>query len=290
MADSTYPPGRPLTVSEVLDLTFSIYRSTLFNCMLLAAIGVLCGQLAAIYSIARGRHLPSGAQGMQALLAQLHDPALGIVALLYLVGAVLSLVFYGAVLLRQRALLTSQPTGGEIGSALRRVPAVIVLGVLVLLTLLACFVPAAVLFWPPTGAGLGTRLLAVLAGLAALSYVMIAISCAWTVLYVDGAGAVDSFLRSWRLTSGNFWRLSVVYTIALIVLFAVDALIVGVAGFMGALMGHADVAVVGALIGVVSVALGAFVTPFYTALGLAVFGDLSVRREGTDLERRIAAA
>jgi hypothetical protein len=29
--------------------------------------------------------------------------------------------------------------------------------------------------------------------------------------------------------------------------------------------------------------------PFYTALGLAVFGDLTARKEGTDLAQRIAA-
>ena len=41
--------------------------------------------------------------------------------------------------------------------------------------------------------------------------------------------------------------------------------------------------------GVVGVALGALATPFYTALALAVLGDLKVRKEGTDLEQRISA-
>jgi hypothetical protein len=63
----------------------------------------------------------------------------------------------------------------------------------------------------------------------------------------------------------------------------------GVTGFVGAIVGRADLAVVAALIGVVGVALGAFITPFYTALGLAVLGDLSARKEGADLERRISA-
>jgi hypothetical protein len=44
-----------------------------------------------------------------------------------------------------------------------------------------------------------------------------------------------------------------------------------------------------AFAGVVGVALGALATPFYTALGLAVLGDLSVRKEGADLEQRISA-
>jgi hypothetical protein len=38
----------------------------------------------------------------------------------------------------------------------------------------------------------------------------------------------------------------------------------------------------------VVVILGSIGTPFYTALSLAVFGDLSVRKEGTDLAARIS--
>jgi hypothetical protein len=32
------------------------------------------------------------------------------------------------------------------------------------------------------------------------------------------------------------------------------------------------------------------ISPFYTALWLAAYGDLSARREGADLAQRIAAA
>jgi hypothetical protein len=49
------------------------------------------------------------------------------------------------------------------------------------------------------------------------------------------------------------------------------------------------VALITATLGVVSVAVGALATPFYTALGLAVFGDLTVRKEGADLAQRISA-
>jgi antibiotic biosynthesis monooxygenase (ABM) superfamily enzyme len=197
-------------------------------------------------------------------------------------------VFYGAVFLRQRALLTSRPTGGEAIAVLRRVPGLIGLGLLIVLTLVVCCLPGVVFAFP--GAGLAAKTLMALVVLVALSYVLIAVSCAVTIFYVDGSGATESFLRSWRLTAGNFWRLSVVYTVALIILFVVDALVMGVTGFIGGVMGHADLAVVAALIGVVGVALGAFITPFYTALGLAVLGDLSARKEGADLERRIAAS
>jgi hypothetical protein len=291
MTDTAYPPQRPLTVSEVLDLTFRIYRATLFSCVLFAALGVIGGQLPAIYSLVRGQRPGIGLQGItdiQTALSQAQSAYSGVVSVLYLVAMVLSMVFYGAVFLRQRALLTSRPTGGEAIAVLRRVPGLIGLGLLIVVTLIVCCLPGVVFLFP--GAGLGTKILMALVVLTAISYALIAVSCALTIFYVDGSGATESFFRSWRLTAGSFWRLSVVYTVALIVLFVVDALVMGVTGFIGAVMGRADLAVVGALIGVVGVALGAFITPFYTALGLAVLGDLSARKEGADLERRIAAS
>jgi hypothetical protein len=291
MTDTAYPPQRPLTVSEVLDLTFRIYRSTLFNCVLLAALGVIAGQLPAIYSLARGERPVMGMQallGMQSAIAPGQGGSRGVIGLLYIVATTLSMVFYGAVFLRQRALLTGRAAGGELRAIVRRLLGLIGLGLLIGVCIVACFVPVGIAFVPSVG--LGAKVLMMLLGIAAASYVFVAVSCALTVFFIDGSGAIDSFTRSWRLTAGNFWRLSVVYTIAMIVLFAAEALIIGVTGFIGALMGHADLAVVGALVGVVGIALGAFVTPFYTALGLAVLGDLSARKEGADLERRIAAA
>src|SRR5579863_5315102 len=95
-----YPPQRQLSVGEVLDLTFRIYRATLVRCLLFAACGVLAGQLPNIYTLARGRPLAHG--GMDLLRAQMQDPAIGT---LYLVGALLTAVFYAAVLLRQRNML-----------------------------------------------------------------------------------------------------------------------------------------------------------------------------------------
>jgi hypothetical protein len=81
----------------------------------------------------------------------------------------------------------------------------------------------------------------------------------------------------------------VIYTIGAIVLFVLYALTSGVTGMLIGILGRGDVALITATLGVVSVAVGALATPFYTALGLAVFGDLTVRKEGADLAQRISA-
>jgi hypothetical protein len=274
-----YPPQRQLSVGEVLDLTFRIYRATVGKCLLFAGFGVISGQLANIYTLARGRPLMR-ATTLQDLAAELRDPQLWA---LYLVGAVLTMVFYAAVLLRQRALIVEGTAGGELAAAVRRVPALIGLGLLVVLGIVALFAPAGLI-------GGMMRGVLILAAVIVLSYGLIAVSCAQTILLLDGAGPAASLSRSWRLTAGSFWRLSVIYTVALIILFVLYMVTAAIAGFVAGILGRGDFAIATASAEVVGVALGALATPFYSALALAVLGDLKVRKEGADLERRISSA
>ena len=274
-----YPPQRQLSVGEVLDLSFRIYRTTFVSCLLFATCGVIAGQLAGIYALIRGRNLAHGTAGMAGMLALMQDRTL---VALYIVGLVLTLVFYAAVLLRQRAIITDGAIGGELAAALRRTPALIGLVILIGLGCLALFVPVFV----TTGA---LRGLFVLAALVVLCYGLVALSSAMTVLLVEEAGPVASVTRSWRLTSGNFWRLSVIYTVALIILIALELVIAALAGFLAGALVHGDVAMVTAFAEVIGIILGALVTPFYGALALAVLADLKVRREGADLAQRISA-
>jgi hypothetical protein len=130
MSTVPYPPQRQLSVGEVLDLTFRIYRATFVKCLLFATCGVVAGQLAGIYALAKGRTLPQGSAGVAGMLAQMQDRVFDA---LYIVGLVLTLIFYAAVILRQRAIITDGPVGGELTAALRRTPALIGLLVLVVL-------------------------------------------------------------------------------------------------------------------------------------------------------------
>ena len=279
MSTVPYPPQRQLSVGEVLDLSFQIYRTTFVRCLLFATCGVIAGQLAGIYALIRGRNLAHGTAGMAGMLALMQDPTL---VALYVVGLVLTLIFYAAVLLRQRAIITDGAVGGELAAALRRTPALVALVILIALGCLALFVPVFV----TTGA---LRGLLALAALVVLCYGLVALSSAMTVLLVEEAGPVASVTRSWRLTSGNFWRLSVIYTVALIILIALELVIAALAGFLAGALVHGDVAMVTAFAEVIGIILGALVTPFYGALALAVLADLKVRREGADLAQRISA-
>ena len=279
MITPAYPPQRQLSVGEVLDLSFRIYRATVVKCLLFAALGVLAGQLVNIYAVVKGGTAAKGQDPWQTLLAQVADPKM---IALYLFGLVLTIVFYAAVLLRQRRILDGGTVGDELATAVRRLPALIALGVLVVAGFAACFLPVLV----TSGA---LRVLLILAALIVLCYGFVAVSCAQTILLVDDAGPVTSLRRSLRLTAGSFWRLSVVYTVAVIILFVLYAVTAAIAGFLAAIIGRGDVAMVTAFTEVVAVALGALATPFYGALALAVLADLKVRKEGADLEQRISA-
>src|SRR5215469_8992049 len=277
MSTVPYPPQRQLSVGEVLDLTFRIYRLTFVKCLAFATCGVFAGQLAGIYALIRGRNLAQGGADPAAMLALMQDQT---VVALYFIGIVLTAMFYAAMLLRQRAIIADGTVGGELTAALRRTPPLIGLGLLVGLALSACFLVAL--------ATLGTlpRLL-IIAALVVLgvvvSYGVVAISCAQTILLVEDAGPAASLARSWRLTTGSFWRLSIIYTVALIILIA------AVAGFLAGVLAHGDLAMVTAFAEVIGIVLGALATPFYGALALAVLADLKVRKEGADLAQRISA-
>jgi len=271
MADIQYPPARPLSVGEVLDLCVRIYRRTLVKCLVLAGLAVLAGQLPNIYNLAHGRYL---VKGMTAFRDPVYD-------LMYVLAILLSTVLYGSVLLRQHALITGQPQGGELRAALRRVPAWIAL---LLLCGLGFGLPFALL-----SAVLHSVVFATLCLVVAVTYFGIAFSCAWPLLFVKGAGPLQSLERSWQLTRGSFWRLTGLYTVAVLILCAVGLVFGVVSVSLGVIIGHGDVLLAGSTASLLAVAGGALLAPFYTGLALAALGDLRVRREGADLEQRIAA-
>jgi hypothetical protein len=277
MATNLYPPPRPLSVGETIDLAFRIFRATLLACLLFAGLAVIASELPNIYNLASGHPLSS--------LLEQRDP---IFWLLDLAGTLLTVLLWSAILLRQYAVVSGRgaDAGTELATVLRRLPHLVLLGVLVALATAVWFIPVAAF----RSAGPAILLLAVLVLSLPATYVAVALSCAGPVLLITGKGAVDSMVQSWRLVSGSFWRLAAIYTVGLVLLFVLYALAGVVAMAVAVPLAHGDLAVLTAVTTVMVVILSSLGTPFYTALALAVYGDLSVRREGADLAQRIAAA
>jgi hypothetical protein len=121
-------------------------------------------------------------------------------------------------------------------------------------------------------------------------YVAVFFLCSWPALLVGRKGIIGSLRYSVSLIRGHWWRTVMVYTVAMtmiVVLSVTAGMIVGVLAALGAAR---DLAVTTAVSAVMVVASGAIYMPFITAMTLALYGDLQARREGTDLERRIASA
>ena len=284
MQNILYPPARPKGVGEVLDAAFRIFGATLLKCLPYATLGVIAGQLPTLYDLSRGRPL-----AQPNFLSHARDP---LWVALYIVAILISLVLASAVIMRQYALVTGRPAsaGEELARSVRRVPGMILIGLLVGLTIFPAALTAGLA--RAAGASIGAAVfgLLFLVLLVPASWLLVRWSCSWTVYLLGERSPVASISHSWQLTAGSFWRLSLIYTIAVVLIGVLYVLSGIVGGVVALLLARGDVAVFTAATTVVVVLLGAVATPFYWGLALAVLGDLSVRREGADLAQRMSAS
>jgi hypothetical protein len=283
MSTILYPPSRPQSVGEVLDASFRIFGATLLRCLPYSICGVIAGQLPTLYQVMSGRTLLEVALRSE----QWRDPVWDALEIVALIGTTL---LWNAVLLRQYALATGHPvaSGAELATAARRIPGILLIAILLGLAVSACFIPASVALMLIFGMNAQTVLITLCIVLLPASWLLVRWSCAVSVYLLTERGPIKSMAHGWRLTGGSFWRLSLIYTVAIVLLLVLYMLSAALTGVFSLLFAH-DVAVVTAVATAVVVLLGAIATPFYSALALAVLGDLSVRKEGTDLAQRIAS-
>jgi hypothetical protein len=287
MANILYPPARPLSVGEVLDLAFRMFGATLVKCLPYSFAAVIIGQLPNLRDLLHGQN----ALLMQpdAQMRRLHDPSWLFMELVAGCGIVL---LYSAVILRAYALVTGHPvaSGVELTSSLRRFPGMLLIWILVVLAMVACLAPAALFLL--AGSGFAGTAMAVVAGVVLLipaSWLALRWSCSGTVYLLTDRGAVASMAHSWHLTEGSFWRLSLIYTVGIVVIVVLSGITGMLSGMLAAIFARGDIVFMMGVITAVAVLLGAISTPFYVALALAVLGDLSVRKEGSDLAERISS-
>jgi hypothetical protein len=269
MSPAFYPPARPSSIGEVLDLAFHIFKATLVKGLPYGICAVIVQQLHNIYDLGGGavRQPLSGSRPASVAL--------------FLLGALLALIAWSALLLRQRAIIEHRPTAikSELAESLRRLPS---------------FLPATLLFIAVVGGGFAVLLVVpqqyradVRIPLAVLGfYLAILLSCTWPAVLFTGQGPFGALRQSVRLAWGHWWRIAAIYAVGAAVVLVVAILFGALIGMVVSALG-ADIPVVTAVLAVVVNALGAVMAPFAGALLLATFGDLRVRKEGTDLQQRI---
>ena len=273
MPSVLYPPSRPQTIGEVLDSAFRIFKATLLKCLPFSVLATVAGQLQNIYVMVTGRTLRAFSNT---------DPGWWTV---YVLGAVIGAALINAIIIRQAAIASGSQTAAPAAllQGLRNVPYVVVMGVLVAVIVCIWFIPIAGI--PVAYRSWGVALLSVPA-----VFLLVLFLCSWPALLVGHKGPIASLRYSAHLIWGNWWRTVMVYLVVLtmiIVLSVTAGLIVGV---LTQLFAARDLAVTTAVSAVMVVASGAVYMPFVTSMSLALYGDLQARKEGTDLERRIADA
>src|SRR3954470_13166679 len=268
-----YPPSRPQAIGEVLDSAVRIFKATLLKVLPFSVLATVAGQLQNIYVILSGRNIRPFSNS---------DPGWWAV---YLLGTIVGGALINAIIVRQAAIATGSESASmtALKEGLRNVPAVVLMGIGMAFLVGIWFVPLAVI--PAAYRSWSGALLSVPA-----FYLLVLFLCSWPARLVDRKGPIDSLRYSAHLVRGNWWRTVMVYLVVLtmiIVLSVTAGLIVGV---LTQLVAARDLAVSTAVSAVMVVASGAVFVPFVSSMSLALYGDLQSRKDGADLERRIAGA
>lgn len=309
---------RPLSVGELLDEAFRLYRNNLLSLLAITALVQVPFML--VNSLLQ---LP-----LQRLAARLQDPTtpfdpssvespgmmLGILAFstgsTFLVNLLYAIVFQPllegalAFAVAQRYLARPISVRGSFGAALRRLGSLV--GARLLLWLIGALM-AAIFFGLIIGGALiaaggdalgeQTSTLSVIGVVFCSIILVIALVIGLLLLIprlmftsqavmIEGIRAIDSLRRSWRLTAGFFWRvLGLLLLIGLItwVISFGPALLVSLPA---ALLFEDQPEIQFLMSAIISTLLNVLVMPFSMVAYTLIYFDLRMRKEGFDLEQQ----
>ena len=297
-------PSAPLSIGGVLDDWLRLFRSSFSGCWPLALIAAVAGTAVQLLVVPRPpRPGLSVLQYLEQTGSMVHTPQ---ILLGDIVFWLILLVVYGALLAQQTAVMGARAPlsfGGALNSGLRRLPQMLLAGVLLALILGAVFMPAGVSLGLLIGlrrAGHDSRslLLGAVFGIAALSLLLIYLSVRlqfWLpAIFVDDCGGAASLGRSWRLVKNHWWRVTAITFVAGVIIWILSVAIGGTAGAVAALLGAHGTGPADMLyrlrLGAAIATIARLVTmPLLTAVWLAIYRDLKLRLEGSDLTARAEA-
>lgn len=270
MSSSFYPPTRPSTVGEVLDLAFRIFKVTLIRALPYGIGAVIAQQISSLYRVAP-------------VHAMFGNPLLG--GTFFVLGALLALLAWSSMLLCQTAIVEHRPTSAkaELSAALRRMIDFVPATLLFLVVVAGDF---ALLWVIPQGYWGVARVPLLVVSL----YLAILLSCTWPAVLLGGLGPIAGLRQGVRLVWSNWWRAALIYSVSVIIVLVIAILLGALIAALVSSLGVGVPVMTSVVYAEVANALGAIMAPFAGALLLAVYGDLRVRREGTDLQQRIVGA
>jgi hypothetical protein len=277
MPNALFPPDGPQNVSQVLDAGFRIFKLSLVPCLLFGAVAMIAGQLPNIYSLARGESFGGYLRG---------DPLSLILAVL---GIVVAFYFSGVVLIRQREIAqgSRRPIRAELAEGLRRMPSLLLVAIVGLA--LIAVVPALLFLSERVTPGGQMPLMILAMVLAApVMWLVPGLSMAVAVAVLTPSGPFASLKHGIWLAYGGWWRTMLTFMVWAVLLVVLNLVAVILLMLSLQVFGASDVITLSAATPVAFVALRAIGVPFFVAILLAVYGERIVRKQGVDLERRLA--
>lgn len=274
----------PRSVGGVLDDAIRLYRASFAQAWPLALGGRLL--LAAPLLILQFQFAGARTGDTQAMLAMFRSPSTW---LPYLAATIVTIGFYNALLVQIDGFAGTrvETLGRSLGTGFRLLPRTLLLFIVMVVAATLAGLGVGALF-ALFGASTLVRVLLVLLLVVLGIYVWGRAFLANVALVVEDAGVFKSLGMSWTLIGGHWWRTATVYTVAIIILLVFNVVLAVVDGLVGVVL-HGSfgvAAVIGQLVAVVG---GAVVMPFVPAVLLAMYYDLKLRKEGTDLAGRVNA-
>jgi hypothetical protein len=108
---------------------------------------------------------------------------------------------------------------------------------------------------------------------------------------MDNAGIIGSLKKSYNLVVGNWWRTLLILSIPTIIMIAffagIGVVIAALVGF-SVVQGEGDFLQYQITVEVVQYAVNVFLAPLFPALMIILYHDLKLRKEGADLDAKIA--
>jgi len=280
MPNVLFPPDGPQSVSQVLDSGFRIFKLSLVRCLLFGAVAMIAGQLPNIYSLARGQPFGGYLRG---------DPITIVLAVL---GSVIAVYFSAVILIRQREVAQGgrRRIRAELAEGLQRMPALIgvTLASVALLAISPSLLLLSALKQMSPAAQLPLTILAAVLAVPTL-WLVPGLAMAVAVAALTRNGALASLKQGVALAYRNWWRTMLTFIVWAILLIILNLVAVILLMLSLQVFGASDVITLSAATPVVFVALRAIGLPFLVAILLAVYGELMVRKQGVDLERRVAS-
>jgi Membrane domain of glycerophosphoryl diester phosphodiesterase len=206
----------------------------------------------------------------------------------------ISYIFVNAVMLRinsvaeDREMSFSEAVALGAESLLRTWWFLILMAIGVVLFGTVVFIVAAAVGKSPA---LGAQILVGLIALAALIYIVYAavkLVVGYPAMMLDDMSAWEALKASWNMMQGYWWRVALLLTVLGVIALVLIAVSYSAAGLMVALFGVGSrVAIL--MSGVAGILAYSLLESLSAAVILAIYNDLKLRTEGTDLAGRVRA-